>query len=102
MGCQSLLEIEIAYTLLQQYHQLPLAERVPLLDKLFHLNAGTALDQPALLQLKQQLRQMYQQTRLTEVTELLFWQQQPAEALAQSQDPLLQLAAALYPTELAP
>lgn len=100
-GMSVAVEIEIAYTLLQQYHQLPLTERVPLLDKLFHLSAGTALDQAALLQLKQQLRQMYQQTRLTEVTELLFWQQQPAEALAQSQDPLLQLAAALYPAELA-
>jgi len=94
-------EIEIACYLLQQYHQLPAAERVPLLDKFFNLAAGTALDQPALLQLKLQLQQMYQQTKLTDAATLLAWQQQPAPAFSQSQDPLLQLAAALYPAELA-
>lgn len=94
-------DIEIASYLLQQYHQLPSAERVPLLDQFFHLVAGTALDQPALLKLKQQLQLMYQQTKLTNAAERLYWQQQPADALAQSQDPLLQLAAALYPAEMA-
>jgi hypothetical protein len=95
------LEIEIAWYLLQQYHQLPAVERVPLLDNFFHLAAGTALDQPALQQLKLQLQQMYQQTTLTDAATLLGWQQQPAHAFSQSQDPLLQLAVALYPAELA-
>lgn len=94
-------EIDIAWFLLQQYHQLPDAERVPLLDQFFQLSAGSTLDQPALLQLKQQLQQMYQQTKLTDAATLLKWQHQPVEAFQQSQDPLLQLAVALYPAELA-
>jgi hypothetical protein len=94
-------EVELAWFFLQQYHQLAPADRVPLLDQYFNLTAGTALNEQALQQLKQQLNELYQKTELTDPKQLLHWQQQPLSAFAQSQDPMLQLAIALYPDELA-
>lgn len=94
-------EVELAWFLLQQYHQLAPVDRVPMLDQYFNLTAGTVLNDTALQQLKQQLHQIYEKTELKDVQQLLYWQQQPLAAFAQSTDPMVQLAVALYPDEIA-
>lgn len=94
-------DIEIAWYFLQQYHQLTERERVPLLDQYFHLNPGSILSEVEKIRLKQQLVELYQKTQLADATQLSHWQQQPVSAFQESKDPMLQLAIALYPEELA-
>ncbi len=94
-------DIEIAWYFLQQYHQFTERDRVPLLDQYFHLNSGSTLSDVEKLRLKQQLTELYEKTQLTDVKQLRHWQQQPLSAFHESKDPMLQLAIALYPEELA-
>ena len=82
---------KIFSAMFKHYAQLPSAQRLASLDKLFGLDKGFNE-----AQFNAQLSQMYNKTKLSDEKTRLAWMKKPASEFHKSDDPFIQLAVATY------
>lgn len=89
-------EQAILFYLLKRYAQLPAEQRIPAIDEFFDLS-GPVSDN----ELRQTLRQLYQQTELGDQATRVAWMERQPSDFTRSDDPLIRYAVATHDARMA-